>query len=241
MRIFTHLKSNWIRYGFETIAVVVGILAAFALENWGDEQEQKKEEYIILENLLNDLRNAKENSSEYINTEKQAKELLIQALNMNSSNEAVELPANADSIFTRITWDIAMESPVIYSYTDLKNTGNAGLISSQEIRKGLTNLESSIYSLGKTLDDRLAVHQLRVDEIAASELNFVRSLDFDIPELKMDQERQNNYHQLFENPKIRNLLAMKLSLTDGVIKLRMELHEDILSLIALLEKEIAQF
>ena len=34
MRIFKHLRSDWFRYGFETLAVIVGILAAFALENW---------------------------------------------------------------------------------------------------------------------------------------------------------------------------------------------------------------
>ena len=31
MKIFKHLRSEWFRYGFETLAVVVGILAAFAL------------------------------------------------------------------------------------------------------------------------------------------------------------------------------------------------------------------
>jgi len=32
MRIFRHLRSEWFRYGFETLAVIIGILAAFALE-----------------------------------------------------------------------------------------------------------------------------------------------------------------------------------------------------------------
>ncbi len=33
MRVFKHLRTDWFRYGFETIAVVVGILVAFALDN----------------------------------------------------------------------------------------------------------------------------------------------------------------------------------------------------------------
>ena len=36
MRIFKHLKPEWFRYGFETLAVIVGILAAFAFDNWND-------------------------------------------------------------------------------------------------------------------------------------------------------------------------------------------------------------
>jgi hypothetical protein len=45
MKIFKHLKSEWIRYGFETLAVVVGILAAFALENWRDIKKQESQGY----------------------------------------------------------------------------------------------------------------------------------------------------------------------------------------------------
>lgn len=42
MKIFKHLRSDWFRYGFETLAVVVGILVAFALENWNDERREGK-------------------------------------------------------------------------------------------------------------------------------------------------------------------------------------------------------
>lgn len=55
MKILKHLRTDWFRYGFETLAVVVGILVAFALESWGDTQKVKKEEHEILVNLLNDL------------------------------------------------------------------------------------------------------------------------------------------------------------------------------------------
>jgi hypothetical protein len=56
MKVFKHLKSDWFRYGFETLAVIVGIMIAFALESWGDTQKVKKEEHEILVNLLNDLK-----------------------------------------------------------------------------------------------------------------------------------------------------------------------------------------
>ena len=34
MRIFKHLRTDWFRDGVEFLAVIVGILVAFALENW---------------------------------------------------------------------------------------------------------------------------------------------------------------------------------------------------------------
>ena len=55
MRIFKHLRTDWFRYGFETLAVIVGILIAFALENWNDkriEQQKVKLELASLKEAL---------------------------------------------------------------------------------------------------------------------------------------------------------------------------------------------
>lgn len=42
MSVLKHLKTDWFRYGFETLAVVVGILIAFALENRNEERQAIK-------------------------------------------------------------------------------------------------------------------------------------------------------------------------------------------------------
>jgi len=52
MRIFKHLKTEWFQYGFETLAVIVGILAAFALDNWNEKKQTQKE----LDNILDEIR-----------------------------------------------------------------------------------------------------------------------------------------------------------------------------------------
>ena len=57
MRILKHLKSDWFRYGFETLAVVVGILVAFALDNWNESRKQDKLEIQYLKGLSTDLTN----------------------------------------------------------------------------------------------------------------------------------------------------------------------------------------
>ena len=51
MKIFKHLKSEWFRYGFETLAVVVGILVAFALDNWNESRKVRIEENKVLEEI----------------------------------------------------------------------------------------------------------------------------------------------------------------------------------------------
>ncbi len=57
MKIFKHLRSDWFRYGFETLAVIVGILVAFALDNWNEERKQDLIEIEYLNGLKSDLAN----------------------------------------------------------------------------------------------------------------------------------------------------------------------------------------
>lgn len=55
MRIFKHLRSDWFKYGFETLAVVVGILAAFALESWNEERQFKDQTLAFLRNIESNI------------------------------------------------------------------------------------------------------------------------------------------------------------------------------------------
>jgi len=62
-----------------------------------------------------------------------------------------------------------------------------------------------------------------------------------VPEIKIDHEPENNYPLFLADQRIRNLIAMKLSLTHEVIVFRKALDAEIESLIALLEEEIANY
>jgi hypothetical protein len=49
--IFNHLKSQWYKYVIEIIVVIVGILIAFNLEQWGETRKDRKREIEILKEL----------------------------------------------------------------------------------------------------------------------------------------------------------------------------------------------
>lgn len=55
MRIFKHLRLEWFRYGFETLAVIVGILAAFALENWNEERQYRDQTTAFLQHIESNI------------------------------------------------------------------------------------------------------------------------------------------------------------------------------------------
>jgi len=237
MRVFKHLRSDWFRYGFETLAVVVGILVAFALESWRDTQKVREEEHEILVDLLNDLRDAKHQSALLIEGELISRDRLGLALTQYSGGDSLPGGFYSDSIMYEVLWSLEMEVPIINSYSDIKNTGKTGLITNEQIRQRFTNLEASIYNLRNQADDRLKVQQLRIDGIAVHDYNYVRMISVRNPEIDLNSEMPNDYHKLLEDPRIRNLIAIKLNLTNGVLGYRRDLDAEIQSLIELLEKE----
>lgn len=57
MKIQKHTRAVWFAYGFESIAVIVGIVVALALENWNDARKQNNTEINYLSGLIKDLAN----------------------------------------------------------------------------------------------------------------------------------------------------------------------------------------
>lgn len=241
MKIIEHIKSDWFRYGFETLAVIVGILSAFALESWRDNQMRQQEERGILVNLYSDLLDAKKQSAELIFAEETTRDYLIWALNLHAQNEILARDSLTDSIFYTVLWQVEMEVPIINAYSDIKNTGKTGLISNEQIRQRFTSLELDIYNLRNQIDDRLRVHQLRIDEISVSDMDFVKTISFRYPELHTPDHLENDYDRLLKDQKIRNLIGIKLDLTFAVIRYRRALEADIDTLISLLDDELKDF
>jgi len=54
-KILKHLKKNWIRLGFETFAVLVGVLAAFFLNDWSQSLSAKAYDKALLTSFAEEL------------------------------------------------------------------------------------------------------------------------------------------------------------------------------------------
>jgi uncharacterized protein DUF6090 len=218
--------------------VVIGILIALQLNNWNAEQKIEKEEIGILNNLLESLYSAKEQSDIEVFKENQLKESLLVALGKNSYKSKLGIDTISDSVFYDILWNSNPNVPVLNSYADIKNTGKIGIIRSRSIRENFTNLELSLTGLTSMVKDRLTLQQMRIDDIIVNDVNFVRLLKSMDPGIDIDDELQNNYNLILNDQKTRNLLALKLSLTYSVIRHRQELGDEIDNLIQLVEVEL---
>ena len=54
-KLFKHLKENWIKYGFETLTILAGIIGALTIDNWNEERKERVQEHSILQQLQGDF------------------------------------------------------------------------------------------------------------------------------------------------------------------------------------------
>jgi len=222
----------------EIILVVIGILIALSINNWNENRKNSIEEKAILENLIENLNLSKIQSEQLISEENQLKQNLIQILGVNSNDSRVNAKIISDSIFKNAVWDLQSDMPTFNAYNNLKSTNKLSLIKNKNINEKFTELEFRQNKLNDILEDRLSVHQIRIDDILEKEINFIPLVKSNIPTINIENESKNNYLQVLEIKRIRNLLGMKLSYTQDVIDFRKNLDTEIKDLIILIEKEL---
>ncbi|WP_373060500.1 DUF6090 family protein [Zunongwangia sp. H14] len=224
----------------EIILVVIGILIALSINNWNENRKDSIEEEDILESLLENLKLSKIQSELLINEEKRLKQDLIQLLGIDADTTQKNSKIISDSTFKNAVWDLQSDMPTFNAYNNLKSTKKLSLIKNKNINEKFTELEFRLNKLDDILDDRLSVHQIRIDDILENDVNFIILIKSNVTNINIDNESKNNYSQLLKNKRIRNLLGMKLSFTQDVIDFRENLDEEIKDIKILIEKELRE-
>jgi hypothetical protein len=233
--------GKYLKYAIgEIILVVIGILIALQINNWNENRKDSIEEKAILENLLENLNLSEIQSELLISGENILKQSLIQILGIDSNDNGINPIIISDSIFKNAVWDLQSDIPTFNAYNNLKNTNKLSLIKNKKINEKFTELEFRLKKLNDILNDRLNVHQIRIDDILEKDINFIPLVKSNVPNINIENESSNNYSQLLEIKRIRNLLGMKLSFTQDVINYRKNLDTEIKDLIILIEKELTK-
>ena len=231
--------GKYLKYAIgEIVLVVIGILIALQINNWNENRKDNNEEIAILENLDKNLILAKKQSESLISVEKKLKKALLTVLRIESNSSLVDKDGITDIMFKEVLWNLESDLPVVNAYTDLKNTNKLGLIKSQKLKEKFTSLEVNLNELKGMLNDRLNVQQIRIDNVAENNINFIPLIKSSIPSVNVSNEIPNNYNQILSNQRIRNLLGIKLNMTQDVLNFRENLDKEIKELISLIEIEL---
>jgi len=231
--------GKYLKYAIgEIVLVVIGILIALSLNNWNENRKINIEEILILRSLHDNLSLTKKQSENNILSEKRLKSDLLFLLNYTSNNAELLRPENLDLIVDHGFWGLGTDFPVMNSYSDLKNTGKIGLIKNKNLREKFTSLEVSVNTVTEKITDRLNIHQIRIDDIVEKDINFVLISKSAIPELNIENEKPNDYNLILNNQRIRNLLTIKLRMTQGLQEANKALYLEIVDLLTLIETEL---
>ena len=233
--------SKYMLYAIGEIAlVVIGILIALQINNWNEGRIEKKTETAILSLLLKDLQSAETFSSEFIESEQYYLDIIETVLHKDSIKTILENEVKTIEYFNKAFWDFEIQVPVINTYSDLKNAGKIAIIKNNEIRDRLSVLDANVNNLERLILDRMNVHQMRIDEICVEDVNFLHLLKFKLPNYNISFGPKNDYINIMSRPKVRNLMGIKSVLTNEALGYRKNVHNEIRSMIQLINSELRE-
>lgn len=170
-------EHNWFAVSVDVVVVVVSILAAFQIERWAESRRNQDLELDYLLRLKKDLQMEMErmqSALEYANERITAVKTLRQVLDTESSS--TEVSNSLPWAIETSTWR-SFPQITAFVYTELQNTGNMSLISSESIRRGLAEHYQALQHDAEVGQDLTAQHQfekstaglLKIDELVAVE------------------------------------------------------------------------
>ena len=225
MKILKHLKSDWFRYGFETLAVVVGILIAFALENWNAERKLLKTERNILielqSNLNTNIANLEHDISVQIHGAKCIEYIIDHFDNRRPYNDSIPYYATT----AEYAPDVVLTTS---AFETLKSFG-LELIKSDHLRWEVINLFEVAYPTLMQETKRLEDQLWPAVVVPMYQKHFRRVDGYAIP---------INYEALLNDEEFLNMLSFRGVLREQSTLKKRAVSQQTIDLILLIEKEL---
>lgn len=130
----------------EIILIVIGILIALAINNWNQRRIASEKEEFYLKGLQTEFERSRIKLENLIEVNRLNYEESIKIAGIISSNNLPPEEELSQLLFSSFSSEIAY-NPNNSLLNELINSGNLGVISSEELRKALTSWESYIQSI----------------------------------------------------------------------------------------------
>jgi len=138
--------SKYLLYAIgEIILVVIGILIALQINNWNEKQKNKQQELVILENILQDLKNdtvGLNNIIERRTSKVASAEIMVSYYNGKKIDKLSDYYFHWTNV---LYWEA--HNPRNIAFKELVNSGNVSIIKNAEIRNSLLVINASYEEL----------------------------------------------------------------------------------------------
>lgn len=146
----------------EISLVVIGILIAVSINNWNDARKKKATEMHYLTNIRKDLLINNVEMDKYIAHRNELIGYALEILEYYEGKEIKQPELVFDKMLPIYTWEKFFQTN--NTYQELLNTGNFALISNEQIKDGLLNLEAQYLLMKATeahfrFDSEVALYQ----------------------------------------------------------------------------------
>jgi len=185
-------EASYGSLGLEVIVVIVGILIAFQIDRWAQEQREHQQEQQYVLRLIKDLKFEIGVMTDSLAIADQRIAHIRFLEQVSTDNEVARKSPNVvASVLEMATW---RSFPQInaYVYTELQSTGNLSLIRSDDLRQGLAEYYSAIHhesDIGFDLDLQSLFTRLTAGILTTAELIDIQENVFGLPEIDISPER----------------------------------------------------
>lgn len=218
-RILTTLSEKWPEYILEILVITIGILGAFALNNWNEERKESNQEEIAFGQLMNELEQdanwLKYNLKLIAHRERALRDL------------AAEQSVAQDSISHYINRYVQFTG-VDSKYLGLKSSNQLSIISDEDLRNAITRYYEVTY---RNLKDWIDYHKGYVTNNIEPYITETIPLDLnELADIQVVEAELNSFQ-------LKNLIFNQIQFYQIFGTMVENAHEEIQQLIASIKKE----
>jgi hypothetical protein len=233
-RILTTFKQKWPEYLLEILVIILGILAAFALNNWKEQKQQSQIEHSALSDLKNEL---------YINLDKI--DLALQNHEEGIQNSIILLEmferGKVDLENFRMIHGLRTINPAFGVIDKLTTTGKIDYIRNDSLKQMLSKWKDEVLDLKENEDRHMdfVFNQMRPLEHklillgGMGQIEGIRNYN-----LYSEKEFKSNAGEVIKHHEFRTLWSRNMLRLQGLKSRGTRIKEMVKTMIFLLEQEI---
>jgi len=170
-------EQNWFAVAVEFVVLVAGIFIGLQVTDWNQGRLNQKDELAYLKALQVDLQVSLEEVGSVIERLSAIQQGLLDLAGKDGASLDSRTPDELDRMVYAL-WDLSLLEIQMSVYEDLKSSGKLNIIGDDDIRFGLSRLETRFRRFEKSEHDVVQIQYQNIDGYLASNFPMLRLAPF---------------------------------------------------------------